>query len=400
MGAQEDLYHAQVRHAIGVRNLSSGYVKDMLAVLDKANAELEVKLTNRLKPGTSLQSKRWKNMQADIKVLRSTLWKQQFSVNKKELVDLAKAEQQFAKQMFQTHIPIQLDYNVVSAQHLRALVTTQPFAGGANAARTLAQWWGGLRNADSTRILESLQLGMVNGETVPQMVARVRQGMVLTRANAEAVVRTGVNHASNQARGAFHKENADILQSLMWSAMLDGRTTATCRGRDGHHAPADGDDWTGVPQPHLETASTRPPAHPSCRSQMIAMLSALGLEAKMPARPFVRDTRTRRWREKDFRADARNAAGAKKWKKWNVKQRNAAIKRQRVTWTKDAVGTAPAGLSYDSWLRKQPVAFQNQTLGIAKGKVFRKGLKLDQFTDRRGSELTLVQLKQKFPSYL
>jgi len=46
------------------------------------------------------------------------------------------------------------------------------------------------------------------------------------------------------------------------------------------------------------------------------------------------------------------------------------------------------------------VAFQNEVLGVAKGKAFRKGLRLEQFVDRRGAELTLVQLKRKFPSYV
>lgn len=400
MAAQEEYYHAQIRHAIGLRNLSNGTSKELLKVLDKANAELEAKLQASLKQGTTLKSQRWKLLQKDIIEMRTAVWRTLGKSNKAELLKLGKAEQQFAKKMLEAHIPVQLDFAVASAQHISALITETPFAGGANSARSLDQWWKSLRAADGNRIIEALQLGMTQGETVPQMVARVRAGVHMTRANAEAVIRTGVNHATNQAREAFYKENADIITEEMWSAMLDGRTTAVCRGRDGHFTSTTGENMAQVTEPHLSPPLARPPAHPQCRSQMIASMNALGIAAKMPARPFVRDTRTRRWREKDFRADAKQAAGAKKWKGWSVKQRNNAIKRQRQAWTKQAVGVAPKGLIYDKWLRKQPTVYQNQVLGIAKGKAFRKGLRLDQFTDKRGAELTLGQLEAAFPSYV
>lgn len=400
MAAQEEYYHAQIRHGIGLRNLANGDARRMVKILDKANAELEAKLQASLKQGMSMKTKRWQALQKDIIALRKQTWKQMRAATRSDLIKLAKAEQSFAKTMLEAHIPVQMEFATVSAQQLSALVTGQPFAGGANAARTLSQWWGGLARADSARIMEALQLGLVQGESIPQMVSRVRNGTKLTRANAEAIVRTGVNHATNQARGAFHKANADIIAALMWSAMLDGRTTAICRGRDGHYAPVDGVNMAGVPEPHLVPPGARPPAHPSCRSQMISTMDHEGIASTMGNRPFVRDTRTRRWREKDFRADAREAAGAKKWKRWSIKQRNAAIKRQRTAWTKKAVGSVPVGLSYDSWLRKQPVAFQNKVLGIAKGKAFRKGLKLDQFVDRRGAELTLDQLSEQFPTFV
>ena len=133
---------------------------------------------------------------------------------------------------------------------------------------------------------------------------------------------------------------------------------------------------------------------------MTAVLDALALADSMGTRPFVRDVRTRRFREKDFRAEAKAKVGPARWKKMTVAQRNRAIKSGRRIWTKQHVGTVPALTGYDTWLRKQPTAFQNEVLGIRKARAFRKGLKLDKFIDRKGNELTLVQLKEKFPKFV
>ncbi len=397
MSAQQDFFDASMRHAIGVRNLSGGETKRILALLDQADKELQAKLAKRLSRNMSFKTKRWRKLLVDIRQLRREVFKEIVASNRREMIALAHAEQEFAIATLDAHVPVRLDYATVSAEQLRAVVTAEPFAGGTNAARTLSQWWAGTRQADATRIIDALRLGMAQAETVPQMTSRVRSATKLTRHQAEAVVRTGVNHVTNSARGKVFEANSDIVSAERWTAMLDGRTTAVCRGRDGHFAPVGGS--TGpVPMPHLQPPTARPPAHPSCRSQMTGHLSSDGIAAAMPTRPFVRDTRTRKWREKDFRADARASAG-NRWKGMNRTQRNNAVKRQRQQWTERNVGTATVG-SYDGWLRTQPVKFQNDVLGVAKAKAFRKGLKLDKFIDRRGAELTLPQLKDKFPSYL
>jgi SPP1 gp7 family putative phage head morphogenesis protein len=399
MAANEELFDAQLRHAIGIRRVAGGDVQQILAMLKKAERDLEKKLSARLKQG-DFTSKRYKKLLKDIRDTRKALFAEIHRQQRDGLVSLAKAEQVFQTQMLNAIIPIQLDYAIVQLEQLRALVTATPFSSGAGAARTLSQWWTATAAADQARIIGAIQIGMTNGETVPQMVARVMKSQKLTRANAEAVVRTAVNHVSNASKEAFMQANEDIVQALRWNSTLDGRTSAVCRARDGHYRPVSGDSYEGVPKPWLKPAAAKPPAHPSCRSILISILDALGIEARMPPRPFVRDARTRRQREKDFRADAKERAGAAKWKSWSEQQRRTAIRRERIAWVKENVGTVRGDVTYDQWLRRQPTAFQNEVLGIAKGKAFRKGLKLDQFVDRQGNELTLVQLQAKYPSYV
>jgi hypothetical protein len=58
-------------------------------------------------------------------------------------------------------------------------------------------------------------------------------------------------------------------------------------------------------------------------------------------------------------------------------------------------GQVPADQDYDTWLRKQPKDVQDDVLGKTKGDLFRAGLKMDRFVDRKGAELTLDQLRRR-----
>lgn len=216
--------------------------------------------------------------------------------------------------------------------------------------------------------------------------------LAINRRSAEAVVRTAVNHVSNAAREAFWQENEEVIQAVRWTSTLDGRTSAICRGRDGRFAPV-GDDELPSSLPRLKPENARPPAHPNCRSVMVAVVDALAIAEQVPDRPFVRDPRTRRQREIDFRADARSNIGRSAWSRLSEAQRRAEIAKIKRAWARKNIGRVPGTLSYNDWLKRQPVSFQNEVLGITKAKLFRNGdITLDQFLDRRGNELTLEQL--------
>ena len=63
---------------------------------------------------------------------------------------------------------------------------------------------------------------------------------------------------------------------------------------------------------------------------------------------------------------------------------------------REMTGTLPAKTTYNEWLRTQSVEFQNDTLGVTKARLYRRGeLKLDRFTNRAGDELTLAQLADR-----
>jgi len=70
----------------------------------------------------------------------------------------------------------------------------------------------------------------------------------------------------------------------------------------------------------------------------------------------------------------------------------------RERWARVNIGTVPSKLDYDTWLRRQPAAFQDRALGAKwRGEAFRKGARVDRYVDRRGNELTLDQWAQTQP---
>lgn len=396
--ANQELFDITLRHGIGVRRLAGAEVTRVLKLLGQSDAELEEKLRKRL-GNVTFGTKRFKVLMADIKKLRTGILNEIQATSRDELIALAKAEQEFSKKIVQQALPVELEFAAAKPELLRALVVAQPFAGGTNAARTLDQWFKSLAAVDQQRITEAIQLGMVQGEAVNQIVGRVRNVAELSRTNAEAVVRTAVNHVSNASREAFFNANKEVVAALRWTATLDGRTSAICRARDGHHAPIDNGEGNVVPDPKLVPPTARPPAHPNCRSLMIAVLDQDGIAAAIPDRPFVRDARTRRMREMDFRANAREAVG-NRWRGMSAKQRNSSIRRIKQEWARENIGTITGDITYDEWLRKQPTSFQNEVLGVRKAQAFRKGLRLDKFIDRAGNELTLDELNSRFPDFV
>lgn len=411
--ANEEFLDASLRHQVGVRNYASGEVNRMMEILEKADAELSIKLRNSLKNiagrNIDFKSQRFQGILRSIRDMRTDLMGQLRLKLKDQLIEFGKLETQFEIEMMKSSLPFEVSLVSVPAETVRALVTTQPFSGGAAAARTLNQWFNALAKADQARIVESIQLGMVQGETVQSMVQRIigtsakgyADGVLATsRRNAEAIVRTAVNHVSNAARGEVWDANADIIAGLKWVATLDGRTTPVCRARDGHVTPLPGKDDT-LPSnlPRLKPASARPPAHPNCRSVMVAILEGEDLAETLGERPFVRDTQTGRQREVSFRQKAKDSIGHDKWDEMTPKQRNAAVRQTRANWGSKVVGRVPNDVNYNDWLARQPATFQDQVLGPTKAKLFRTGkIKMDQFVDVKGNELTLAELAKQNPS--
>jgi SPP1 gp7 family putative phage head morphogenesis protein len=55
-------------------------------------------------------------------------------------------------------------------------------------------------------------------------------------------------------------------------------------------------------------------------------------------------------------------------------------------------GQVPAKTTYEAFLRKQSVEFQNDVLGVTRAEKFRAGEKLDKFIDKSGRVYTLKEL--------
>jgi SPP1 gp7 family putative phage head morphogenesis protein len=373
--ANELLYDATIRHQIKLLRYSNGQANAVSKLLKAADDELVAKLQSGLSEASEA---RLKALLADVRAQREAVAEAVGKEIKKDSQELAENEANWELEAIKSSSPIELKLNAVAGSTLKAL-TGKPINGV-----PLEGWLGTMKAGDISRIEQQLRLGLSQGETIDQMVGRIRgtkannyeDGVTaITRRNAQTIARTAANHMSNSARQEVWNANADIISGVRWVATLDGRTSDVCRGRDGQVYPID--------------KGPRPPGHPGCRSTTVPVLDGASI---LGDRPFVRDTRTRAQREVDFRAEAKEAAGDK-WKGMSKDERTAAIRARRDKWGDENIGTVQTSETYDTWLRKQPKAFQDEILGPGKAQIFREGTTLDKFVDEKGKPYTIAELK-------
>lgn len=200
--------------------------------------------------------------------------------------------------------------------------------------------WTHRQIADTRKLLKA---GWREGATVHSMVKQVQgaTNQQLTKRQAEAFVRTAVQHVSSTARMATWEANDDVVEGYKWVSTLDSRTTAQCRSLDGMKFKMGRDDPI-------------PPIHISCRSTTIA-----------------------------------DMADEFSW-----------LDEGATRASKD--GYVDGALSYYDWLLTQDEAFQNETIGALRARLLRDGgLSADEFSrlnlDRNFEPLTLREMQKLEP---
>jgi SPP1 gp7 family putative phage head morphogenesis protein len=340
----EELADAAVRHAIGLQRYTSGELQRMMALLNRVDADIAA-VMQKYDPtdvAPRYAEQRLEKMLIAIRELNAEVYDAFVKALSGDMRDLAAYEAAFQAKLIEQAIPVEFDVVKPPPAQVRAAALARPFQG-----RLLKEWGKDLEASAFAKVRDSIRIGFVEGETIDQLVRRIRGTRVnqfkdgileINRRNAEALVRTAVSHTANSARQDVFEANDDIIKGVRWVATLDSRTSAVCRGRDGTVYPID--------------KGPRPPAHWNCRSTTVPVLKT--------------------WREMGIDADEANAG-------------------TRASMN----GQVPASETYDSWLRKQPVEFQNEVLGATKAKLFRAGLTMDRFVNRAGDELTLDELRRK-----
>ncbi|MCW2309711.1 phage head morphogenesis protein [Rhodobium gokarnense] len=343
--ASEKLLDASIRHHVFLQRYSTATARKIVALLNKADEDLVAKIQKYDPTAVTgeFSRKRLEKMLEAIRAINRDAYAQVKGTLNAELKDFAAYEAGFQARMIENAVPIALDIVQPSAAQLYAAVNARPFQG-----RLLKEYFSGLEAAVQARLRDAIRLGFVEGETIDQMVRRVRgtranrfkDGILETnRRGAEAVVRTAVNHTATVARNEVYKANESVIKGVRWVATLDSRTTLICASRDGKVYPVD--------------SGPRPPAHWNCRSTTTPVL--------------------------------------KSWKEMGINLREAPEGTRA-----SLDGQVPASTTYGEWLRKQPKSVQEDVLGVTKAKLYRDGkLPIDRFVDRKGEELTLAELARK-----
>jgi SPP1 gp7 family putative phage head morphogenesis protein len=172
-------------------------------------------------------------------------------------------------------------------------------------------------------------------------------GKVTAMANRQvmAMVRTSINQVANASSQQVYEANQDVTKRYRYVATLDSRTSPICQALDGQEF-----DYGKGPVP---------PQHFNCRSTTVPLIDYKGLGIP-PPKPGKR---------------------------------------------RSSDGLVPANQTYGQWLSNQSKAVKADVLGPEKVPYFNRlsrkygpSKAIRKFVSEDGSELTLDQLKRRYPS--
>lgn len=373
---------ALLRHQIGLMRVSGSLRNRIIALLNATEDDLASQIRRvlrRLGPLASTRAlRRLAELERQVREIRHAAFLNVSSEWRTEARSLARGEPDFLGSALSTVAPVAVTASIPDPALLRNIVTRRPFQG-----RVLRDHVAKLERDDRARIMAAIRIGMVQGEGIDAIVRRVlgtareqgRNGATQrTRNNVAALVRTSVNHITNHAKREFYLANADIFAREVYLATLDGRTTAICRSLDHDVFP--------IGQGPI------PPVHWNCRSVRVAVVDDNWV-ADRPAVPVTRRRLLRDYTQQNGLASVTRRADLPRGHK-------VAFDMFQRTQLRALTGQVPGRTTYQQWLSRQSVQFQNDVLGRTRGILFRRGgLTLDRFVNRRGDELTLAQLARR-----
>lgn len=215
---------------------------------------------------------------------------------------------------------------------------------------------------DVDRIDSIIVNGFGKGATTNEILRELK---VLTEGQltkqAEALVRTGAIHYSNQAREAMFIDND--VEEVVFVATLDNRTTLQCSSKDGKRYKID------------DPAKPVPPLHFNCRSTMIPAIAMQDVDTRAAVGGQKGPEAAEEFEQRQDKTD--------KKVKYRGRKDSDIFKAGQIKYTQ-----------YDEWLKRQPTWFVESALGKGKAELFLSGkLSLAQFVDLAGRPLTLAELR-------
>lgn len=336
----EAILNAVVRHQIHLQRLSTQTVQELVALLRDSELDILDKITR--KELTEFSLRRLNTILAELRAINRDAYDRLNDEMNGKLTALAEYEAGFTARLIEKALPVKITMTQPSIEQLQAILTSKPMQG-----RFIREELEDLADARIKQIEQALRIGLVEGETTPEIVRRIRGTKALqyrdgllqrSRGDVERVVRTSITHITARARDILYENNSSVIKAWRFTATLDRRTTVICASLDG--------------QTFDLNTGPMPPRHPNCRSTSAPVLKS--------------------WQElgQDF-------------------------KELPPSTRASMDGQVPETTTYQEWLKKQPREVVEDVLGKTKAKVFLEGnLSLDRFVDFTGKTYTLKELKK------
>lgn len=347
MASDKHLLDIATRHQVYLERLKSGQVKSMGTALRRLEKAITEVITGLGTPNMAdLTKKQLNETLTRLRDAQAKIMLEMLDDLMPALEELAGYEAKFeAKSIKQAVAAVSLTVPAARAAYQAAL--KQPLSATGELLEPFLKNW---TTKEIAAVNNLVRKGYANGWTNQQLVQAIRGTKKLNYSdgiiarigsNADAVVRTAIQHVASTARMETWAANADIIEGYRWVSTLDNRTTPICRSLDG--------------QVFELGRGPRPPIHIRCRSTTVAVVD--------PKYDFLDEGATR----------------------------------------SSASGYVDGNLTYYEWLKTQPAAFQDSAIGPTRGKLLRDGgLTAEEFArlnlGRNFEPLTLEEMRKLEPA--
>ena len=344
-----EAFDASVRHAVLLERLKAGQTRMVLAFLREMDREVRLRLSGD--ELTSFRRSRLEGLLDDIGRAIEAILRNATRRLTADLRELSAAEAAFEARALTEAIRNPRWQAVLPApDQITAAVFAAPLAArGAAGGKLLEPFLRDFTQAQVDAVVGTIRRGVFEGRTNAELIrdirgtraARYGDGILaVTQRQAEAVVRTAVQHVSHVARLQTLAANSDAVKRYEWVSTLDNRTSEICRSLSGQQFPVN--------------EGPVPPAHINCRSTIVPVLD----------------------------------------------ERFAFLKEGATQ--SSQFGPVDRNLTYYEWLKRQPAGFQDSVLGTTRGKLLRNGgLSAERFAElqlsRNFKPLTLAEMQRLEP---
>lgn len=334
------------RHNIYVQRFANGLANEFDSFADRLKKEIAFRLLTE--PTETVTGRKLKTLLKEISLIQDAIYTEYIGDITKQLELFAIDESDFEITSLET--VSQVEFTKPAPDQLWAAVARNPLVfPDQNVTKLLNPFLEDWTEQEKKRVSGIIETGFATGETTDSMARRITgKGNHIdkrTRVNAKNMVRTAVNHTSNQARLKTLEDNDDIVIGYEWVSTLDGRTTAICRALD---------DKVFLSRNKGKQYQPKPPQHIGCRSTIVPVLD----------------------------------------KRFDLFKEGAT--RSSVN------GPVSADMDYYSFLKTQSKQFQRDVLGDTRYKLFNSGkLTSKEFAqltvDEKFRPLTLKEMREKKP---
>jgi hypothetical protein len=334
---------------LDLMRLEAGIRARVLGLLDQLQRELVSRLANQNM--TAFNRQRLNALLNQTAEAISTYYAKMQGELDLALQSMAELSAKHAAGIMETYFAGSVDMALPTDTFLARLASNALIMGAPS-----AEWWSRQETDTAFRFANAVRMGVAQGETNEQIVARVAGTsgfsgvMDVARSNARALVHTSIMEVAGEARRETFRQNSDVVEGIQQISTLDSHTTDICIAYSGAEFDLDGNPIGETQLPYDGGV----PRHWGCRSIEVPItktFAELGIDIPEPE-PVDRAS---------------------------------------------ADGPVPADTTFDQFLERMGPEFQDETLGPGRAQLWRDGtITLQQLLDLRGNPLTLEELRAKY----